>query len=88
MKKLILILTISAFLFGCTENQRVKMYGGKITINIPKGYKVTNITWKNNDLWYSYRPFTSGEEPLTTYFVEESNFGMMEGKVTFVESRQ
>ena len=87
MKKLILSFAVLLALASCTENARAKKWGGKMTIKVPKGNKVTNITWKQGDLWYSYRPFSEGEEPCVQTFVEESNWGVMEGKVTFIESK-
>lgn len=87
MKKLLLSLAVLFALSSCTENQRAKQFGGSMTINVPKGNKVTNITWKKGDLWYSYRPFQEGEKPTTQTFVEQSNWGVMEGKVTFIESK-
>ena len=86
MKKLLLVFSVVLMLGSCTENERAKSFGGEMTINIPKGNKVTNITWKESELWYSYRPFAEGEKPQTQTFVEESSFGMMEGKVIFKES--
>jgi len=88
MKKLTLVLAVIVLaLSSCTENARAKKWGGSMTIEVPVGNKVTNITWKNGDLWYSYRPFQEGESPVTQYFVEESNFGIMEGTVKFIESK-
>jgi hypothetical protein len=55
-------------------------------IEVPKGNKITNITWKENELWYSFRPFKEGEEPSTTSFVEDSSWGLWEGTVIFKES--
>ncbi len=86
MKKLLLVLSVVLMLGSCTENDRAKSFGGEMTINIPKGNRVTNITWKKSELWYSYRPFMEGEKPQTQTFVEESSFGVMEGKVIFKES--
>ena len=86
MKKLLLVLSVVLMLGSCTENDRAKSFGGEMTINIPKGNRVTNITWKTSELWYSYRPFMEGEKPQTQTFVEESSFGVMEGKVIFKES--
>jgi len=80
---LMLVLSFSS----CTENARAKKYGGSFTINVEAGQKVTNITWKNDELWYSTRPFAEGEVPVVQTFVEESSWGLLEGKVTFIESK-
>lgn len=86
MKQLLLLAGVILTLSSCTENARVKQFGGSMTINIPPGNKVTNITWKNDEMWYSYRPFQENEKPSTTTFVEESSFGVWEGEVTFIET--
>ena len=87
MKKLILMLFVITTLISCTENQRSKNFGGNMIIDVPKGNKVTNITWKKDELWYSFRPFQEGEIPVTTSFVEKSSWDIWEGTVTFKESR-
>lgn len=89
MKKILLLLSAVCILVmsSCTDNARAKKWGGAMTINVPVGNKVTNITWKKGDLWYSYRPFQEGENATTQTFVEDSNWGVLEGKVTFIESK-
>lgn len=74
-------------MMSCTDNWSARNFGGDMEISIPAGNKVTNITWKGDELWYSYRPFTDGEEPTTTTFHEESSFGVWEGTVTFTETK-
>ena len=86
MRKIIGLLAL-VLAFSCTENTRAKEYGGTMSINVPAGNKVTNITWKNGDLWYSYRPFINDEKPTIQTFAEESTWGVMSGKVIFVESK-
>jgi hypothetical protein len=81
-----LVLILSS-LSSCTDNIRAKAFGGNMTINVPAGNKVTNITWKEGDLWYSFRPFQEGEVPVTQSFIEESTWGVLEGQVTFIESK-
>ena len=79
-----------AFMFlvsGCTENQRAKSFGGSMTKNLPKGHKLVTATWKESQLWYLSRPMRNDEVPETYEFIEISNFGLMEGKVVFVESK-
>lgn len=83
----VLIMMIALSTTSCTDNQRARSFGGDEEISVPAGNKVTNITWKKGDLWYSYRPFQEGETPTTQIFVEKSSFGIMEGTVTFKESK-
>ena len=86
MKRFILIALIGLVFSSCTENSRARNWGGTMEIVIPAGNKVTNITWKKTDLWYSYRPFEEGEKPARTIFKEESSFGVMTGTIVFIES--
>ena len=52
MKKLFICLGLLALtLTACTENSRVKSWGGEGTINLPKGRKLVNITWKETQIW-------------------------------------
>ena len=72
---------------GCTENIRSKTFGGNMTIALPANQKLVNATWKESQLWYLYRPMHSNETAETYTFKEKSSFGMMEGVVTFQESK-
>jgi len=73
---------------GCTENIRAKGFGGALTKQLPCDQKLGNITWKDGgDLWYSTRPMRKDEQPETTTFAEDSRWGLVEGKVTFIETR-
>lgn len=76
---------IPAFLTGCTENTRAKYYGGTATIQLPKGTKLVTATWKDDQLWYLYRPAKADETAETVVFKENSKYGLVEGKVIFVE---
>ena len=81
-----IVLTI-ALIGGCTEKQRAKKLGGSMTVRLECGQKLFDVTWKDNNLWYATRPMRYDEVPETYTFVEDSSFGVMEGKVTFVECR-
>lgn len=88
----IFLMTLSMFsiffLSSCTENTRTKLFGGTMEIEIPKGYTVTMATWKNgHTLFYMYEEMDSTYIPKTKYFVEKSNFGIVESTVIFKESR-
>ena len=75
------------FLMACSENEMAKSFGGTMHLDLPCGEKLTEITWKDTDLWYATRPMREGEEPETTTFKADSSFGMMEGKVIVKECR-
>lgn len=86
MKKVLYVLPLLV-LFGCTENQRAKSWGGDATLDLPKGEKLVNVTWKESQLWYLTRPMKSEETAETYVFHESSNYGVMEGTVTITEHK-
>lgn len=77
---------------GCTANERAKHWGGTATYNIPAGQKVVTCSWKASDnsteLWILTRPMHSNDVAETFTYTEKSQFGVMEGKVLLVESRE
>lgn len=89
MKKKIAVLATAAFvLLGCSGcNMMAKSYGGTTSVDLPTGEKLTEVTWKDNSLWYLTRPMREEEEAETWTFQEKSNSGIMEGKVILKESK-
>jgi hypothetical protein len=88
MKNVILsAIAIIALSTSCTENARVKRFGGEGTINLPQGQKLINITWKGNQIWYLSRPMHKDEVPETYKFQEESSWGVVEGTYNLIESK-
>jgi hypothetical protein len=87
MKKVLSILLLAITLASCTENARVKSFGGEGTLNLPKGQKLVNVTWKETELWYLTRSMNSTDVAETYQFQEESSFGIMEGTYNIVESK-
>lgn len=87
MKKIILLLSISILLFSCTENSRVKNFGGEGTLNLPKGQKLINVTWKENQIWYLTRPMHVDESAETYQFQEESSWGVIQGTFNIIETK-
>lgn len=69
------------------DNRWAKHYGGTMTIKVKKGYKVTEATWKDDQLWYLVEPMDDDYTPKTKEFIENSEYGVLEGKVIFKESR-
>lgn len=74
-------------LFACTENARVRRWGGTGTLALPKGQKLVNLTWKGDQLWYLTRQMTANDSVETYEFHEESSFGVIEGTYKVIESR-
>ena len=90
MKKIIFILAlglITLFTSSCTEQIRARTLGGELTIQVPKGQKLTMATWKESNLFYLYEEMDSNYIPKTKMFVESSAYGVLETKITFIESR-
>ena len=87
MKKLFLAIGVIAMLGSCTQNERVKNWGGEGTINLPKGRKLVNVTWKGDQVWYLTRPMNSSDVAETYQFSEESSYGVMEGTFNIVETK-
>ena len=66
MKKAIFYFAILVIgLSSCTENSRVKSWGGEGTINLPKGRKLINVTWKETQVWYLTRTMNSTDSAET-----------------------
>jgi hypothetical protein len=87
MKKLLISAIAIISLSSCTENSRVKNFGGEGTINLPQGHKLVNVTWKENQIWYLSRPMHKGEVPETYKFQEESSWGVVEGTYNIIETK-
>lgn len=90
MKKLFtLILLVAIMVIGmsCTENQRARGWGGNADVTIQAGYKVMNVTWKDNDLWILVEPMPIDYTPRTLTFYEKSGWGVLNGKFTIYESK-
>ena len=84
---LICLSALSLSVTSCTKNIRTKTFGGTMNITLPAGQKFINVTWKNAELWYLYRPMKLGETNEVYIFQEKSSFGALEGKVIFNESK-
>lgn len=83
---MILIVAFAVITTGCTDNQRAKSWGGKMTITLEPQQKLVNVTWKNEDMWILTRQMKPDERPETYKFVEKSTFGIMQGEVTIQET--
>jgi len=77
-----IVLTLSS-----CENLVTRNFGGSQTIELEKGQRLVEITFKESDLWILTEPMDSDYVPKTKTFYEDSNLGVMEGKITIIESR-
>ena len=81
---LIIVLVIS--LCGCQAAAR--NLGSDVTIELEPNQKLEMITWKGSNLWYLTRPMTVNDVAETHVFQESSIFGIVEGTVTIIESKE
>lgn len=77
MKNLILLFLSVIILSSCTENQRVRNFGGTETITLEENEKFINATWKQDNLWIISEDTVTG----IAYAREKSSYGIIEGKV-------
>ena len=91
MKKRVVIAlnAISMVVMSLTGCQSVtKNYGGKTTVKLEPNQKLEEITWKDDSLWYLTRPMTDEDVAETHTFRQQTDFGVLEGTVTIVESKE
>lgn len=86
MKKALFIF-VTIVLASCTEQQMTRRFGGKMTINLPKGERLVMATWKNSNLFTLTEPMNSGYIPKTKVFRESSSWGVFKSEIKFVESK-
>lgn len=86
MKKLFFI-CLAAFIAVSCENFTTKHLGGTMTIDVEPGYKVTNVTFKGDEIWYFVEPMDNSYIPTQKKFVEKSMYGALEGTIIFNETR-
>lgn len=65
-----------------------KNLGGDMTINLEPNQKLEEITWKDDSLWYLTRPMTEDDIAETHTFQQQTDFGVFEGTVTIVETKE
>lgn len=88
MKKKLFVLfalALCILLSSCTKNQRARQFGGNVSVDLPKGQKLVLATWKGNDIWYLTEPAEDGYTPKEKIFQEDSQYGIVEGSITFIE---
>ena len=80
-------LMVAVLLLTSCENFATRNFGGSQTIELEKGQRLVEITFKDNDLWILTEPMDSDYVPKTKTFYEDSNLGVMQGKITIIEQR-
>jgi hypothetical protein len=86
MKKLGLLFCAALALSSCTENMKVKSFGGTSTIEIPADQKFVLATWKDENLWITTKTRQAADSVKSEYrFAEKSSLGVMEGTYIITE---
>lgn len=82
------IVMVAALVLPLTGCQRkTKSFGGSMTIELQPNQKLENITWKEFSLWYLTRPMTEEDIAETYTFQQSSEWGILEGTVTIIETK-
>lgn len=82
----IFVILCSLSLTGC--QMLAKNMGGDMTLELEPNQKLEEITWKDDSLWYLTRPMREDEEAEIHIFQQSSNFGVFEGVVTVIETKE
>lgn len=88
-KKLIVLLCVITMLFGFTgcSNYTTQYLGNDMTIHLEPNNKLVHITWKDSGLWFLTKPMTEDDVAETYLFQQKSEWGVYEGTVTVIESK-
>ena len=82
----LLVIVVVASFVGC--NTGARYFGGEMIVELEPNEKLANITWKDESLWILTKPMTESDVAETYTFKEDSNFGVWEGTVTIVETKE
>ena len=77
---------ITTILTGCQG--ATKSFGGSMTVELEPNTKLEMITWKDDSLWYCTRPMREDDIAETHTYQQQSEFGVFEGTVTIVETKE
>lgn len=87
MKKLLILFFAIISLVSC-EQYVTRQFGGNSTIELKPGEKLVEVTWKGDaDIWVLTEPMDSDYVPKTKTFQEYSMMGVLNGTVTFIETK-
>ena len=85
MKQTLITVAVALSLASCTENARVKRFGGNGDIELEPGQKLEMVTWKSDELWILTSNRPDSVKPQTYQFSEKSSWGVIEGNYTIIE---
>ena len=84
----IIVIIIGGIIILFRPQSMSKSLGGTTTITLDPGFKLEEITWKEDDLWYVTRPMRSDEYAETHTFQQSSNLGILQGSVVIIEQNR
>ena len=83
-----LVIVLLIIMVACSKQAMVRNFGGSMTIDLPPNQKLEMITWKDEDsLWYLTKPMLNTDVAEVHTFQQDSKFGVFEGTVTIVETK-
>jgi len=85
MKQILIAVAVALSLASCTENARVKRFGGAGKVELEPGRQLEMVTWKNDELWVLTSNRPDSIKPQTYKFSEKSSWGVIEGTYTIIE---
>ena len=77
---------MTTMLTGCQSTTR--SLGGSMTIKLEPNTKLELITWKDDSLWYLTKPMLEDDIAETHTYQQSSEWGVFEGTVTIVETKE
>lgn len=81
----ILLILITIVYFVLSSQFGAKKFGGTYHIELKENEKLSNITWKDDDLWILTRKAKNDEIAETYDFREDSKFNVLNGNVVIKE---
>ena len=89
-KKILAVLLVSVMMTTMFTScqSTTKSLGGSMTIELEPNTKLELITWKDDSLWYLTRPMLEDDIAETHTYQQSSEWGVFEGTVTIVETKE
>ena len=85
MTLIAMVFVAMAFIVMSIPQCSAKSFGGSITVDLPTGKKLVNVTWKETNLWCLVKDASATDKAEKYLFMEKSTFGILQGQITIVE---
>jgi len=82
-----IVLALAVPLLGGFKQWKTRHFGGTMTVKIDPTERLVNCTWKEggNALWILTTKRNPDEKPVTYYFREKTQLGVLQGEVIIEE---